>query len=91
MMGGAPFALPTIFDSLDSRSKACQQADWRARAEHEKQPDERWGYARDLSLGLPALPEILAEISDAGEMQADCIGIPVQDWSQRPFLTRSMP
>jgi hypothetical protein len=87
--GGAFFALPTFFDGLDPRPKT--PPDWRARPTHEHRPDEPWGHARDMQLDGAALPEVIVEITTAGTTDAECIGVPRQDWGTRPYLQRSAP
>ncbi|XXX75593.1 hypothetical protein WMF30_48880 [Sorangium sp. So ce134] len=86
---GALFALPTLFDGLFTG--ALQTPDWRARPEREHQPGEPWGNARDMQDDGPGLPEVIAEITPAGAMNAECLAVPTFDWSTRPFLSRSAP
>jgi hypothetical protein len=88
---GAFFALPTFFDGLGSKPTAPLGTDWRARPAHEHRPDEPWGNARDMEVDGAALPEIIADITPSGTMDAECIGIPRRDWSKRPYLHRSAP
>ncbi|WP_437674176.1 hypothetical protein [Sorangium sp. So ce131] len=85
---GALFALPTLFDGL---RPGAQEPDWRARPESEHRPGEPWGYARDMQDDGPGLPEVIAEITPAGTMNAECMAVPSFDWSTRPFLRRSAP
>lgn len=86
---GALFALPTLFDGLATGT--LQTPDWRARPESEHRPDEPWGNARDMQDDGPGLPEVIAEITPAGAMNAECLAVPTFDWSTRPFLSRSAP
>ena len=88
---GAFFALPTLFDGLGPKPKPPLGTDWRARPAHEHHPDEPWGYARNMELDGAALPEIIADITPSGTMDAECIGIPRTDWGTRPYLRRSAP
>jgi hypothetical protein len=88
---GAFFALPTLFDDLGARPTAPLGTDWRARPAHEHRPDEPWGNARDMELDGAALPEIIADITPSGTMDAEFIGVPRRDWSTRPYLHRSAP
>jgi hypothetical protein len=86
---GAFFALPTFFDGLDPRPKVPQN--WRARPVHEHRPNEPWGYARDMAFDGAALPEIIADITPAGTVDAECLGVPRRDWGTPPYLHRSAP
>jgi hypothetical protein len=85
--GGATMAIPTLFDRLDLRYLVTP--DWRARPAGAHRPGEPWGHARDMERDGPALPEFIADITRATEMDAEILG-PVQtDWSTRPYLTRA--
>jgi hypothetical protein len=88
---GAGFAIPTLFNALDAGSGDPQLHDWRARPHHEHLPKEPWGHARDLDHGGAGLPEILADITAAGTVNAVCLGVPGQDWGLRPYLSTSGP
>lgn len=88
---GATMLLPTLFDTLDDRPGSLQHADWRARPEREHCPGEPWGNARDMQADGPALPEVIVNITQAGTMEAECVGTLISDWSTRPFLSRSAP
>lgn len=87
---GIAFALPTLFDVLHDGPYALEP-DWRARPQHEQRIDEPWGHTRDMQDDGPGLPEVIADIKPAGTMDAECIGVPLLDWSQRPFLRGSAP
>lgn len=74
--------IPTIFDSCESPAKGL----WRARPQREKKKGEPWGTTRDLVTGKGGLPEIIVNLSNAGTMQAECVGVPRTDWTNPPFL-----
>ena len=86
---GVIATIPTVFTSL-----ACSapiKPDWRARPSREHRDGEPWGMARDMLMDGPALPEVIMNIADAGEMEAECMGALVTDWSERHYLKRGGP
>ncbi len=85
---GASFAIPTVFDGILDTPVV---PDWRARPEREHVPAEPWGHARDLNDDGPGLPEVIADITQAGTMNAEYLGAPTTDWRGRPFLAGAAP
>lgn len=85
---GASFAIPTVFDGILDIPVV---PDWRARPEREHVPAEPWGHARDLKDDGPGLPEVIADITQAGTMDAEYLGALTIDWSGRPFLAGAAP
>jgi hypothetical protein len=89
LAAGVGATIPTIFNNLCYGPPI--RPDWRARPSHEHRDGEPWGMARDMLVDGPALPEVIMEITEAGVMDAECMGAPVTDWSVRPYLTKGGP
>lgn len=85
---GARLAIPIVLDAI---YEAAVNFDWRARPEAEHRPDEPWGYARDMRDDGPGLPEVVADITAAGKMDAEILGELTIDWSTRPYLQAGGP
>lgn len=84
------FALPTIFDSINTRTPERQCPDWRARPSAEHREHEPWGHTRHLRDDGPSFPEIIVDLSVL-VLDAESLGKPTLDWSKRAFLERSCP
>jgi hypothetical protein len=89
LAAGVDATIPTVFNSLCYGPPI--RPDWRARPTYEHCDGEPWGMARDMLVDGPALPEMIMEITEAGVMDAECMGAPVSDWSERPYLAKGGP
>ncbi len=84
----APVHIPTIFNQICYRPLS---PDWRARPVREHQSDEPWGSARDMRTGGSGLPEVLADITPAPEMDVVRLGPLKEDWGVRHYLASGGP
>jgi hypothetical protein len=91
LAAGARFVLPTFFDGLGHKPTRPLATEWRARPASEHRADEPWGNARDMIQDGPGLSEVLVDITQAGEMNAECLDYLQADWSTRPYLQRTAP